>query len=247
MSFPNPTASFENVFNVVDLINQREKAIIEESGYYSIERKIDSKIQDVVRCIEKHFGLCDEKRNQVFIKTDRLVIRTFAESDFEQFKELLDMPEYVGWQMQKSRAKEFFQWQMSNYEKMDIVNGSVCLGIFDCASGKIIGQIAAQEHDDLNEPEFGYGILPFARGKGYAKEAALATLNWIKDNYNVPFIIGTTGIDNIASQKILEYCGFELVDERNLLVHITDEHHDFKYYRYYINDVSPQNETNLAK
>ncbi|WP_160679859.1 hypothetical protein [Clostridium sp. C8-1-8] len=57
MSFPNPEASFENVFNVVDLINQREKAIIEASGYYSIERKIDSKVLDVVRCIEKHFDL----------------------------------------------------------------------------------------------------------------------------------------------------------------------------------------------
>lgn len=57
MSFPNPAASFENVFNVVDLINQREKVIIKESGCYSIERKIDSKISDMARCIEEHFGL----------------------------------------------------------------------------------------------------------------------------------------------------------------------------------------------
>jgi len=61
MSFPNPTVSFENVFNVVDLINQREKAIIEASKYYSMARKKDSKISDVVRCIEKHFGLLNDE------------------------------------------------------------------------------------------------------------------------------------------------------------------------------------------
>jgi RimJ/RimL family protein N-acetyltransferase len=174
--------------------------------------------------------------NSVYIETEKLIVRTFDENDFEQFKKLLDMPEYMGWQMQKPRAKEFFNWQISNYEKMDIVNGSICLGIFDRLTGEIIGQVAAQEHDDLHEPEFGYGILPFTRGKGYAKEAAKAVLKWIEMNYNFPYIIGTTGVDNIASQKILEYLGFSLVDERNLLVHIANERYDFRYYRYYLNN-----------
>ncbi|GGD93876.1 GNAT family N-acetyltransferase [Paenibacillus nasutitermitis] len=87
--------------------------------------------------------------NKVYIKTERLIVRTFDESDFEQFKKLLDMPEYGGWQMQKPRAKEFFNWQLSNYEMMDIVTGAICLGIFEKATGDIVGQVAAQEHDDL--------------------------------------------------------------------------------------------------
>jgi RimJ/RimL family protein N-acetyltransferase len=169
----------------------------------------------------------------VYIETGRLIVRTFNEGDFEQFKKLLDL--YGGWQMQKPRAKEFFDWHRSNYEKMDIVTGTLCLGVFEKETGDIVGQVAAQEHDDLHEPEFGYGMLPFARGKGYAKEAAKATLGWIETRYDIPYIIGTVEINNISSHKVLEYCGFQLVDERNLLIHMMSEWHDFKYYRYYLN------------
>lgn len=169
--------------------------------------------------------------NTVYIETERLVVRTFDENDFEQFSRLLDL--YGGWQMQKPRAKEFFDWHLSNYKKMDIITGTICLGVFEKETGDILGQVAAQEHDDLNEPEFGYGILPRARGKGYAKEAAKGTLGWLEEKYDIPYIIGTVAIDNIPSQKVLEYCGFQLINEQNLLIHITNERHDFKYYRYY--------------
>ncbi|MCM2999999.1 GNAT family N-acetyltransferase [Paenibacillus cellulositrophicus] len=170
--------------------------------------------------------------NTVYIETERLVVRSFGEKDFEQFTRLLDL--YGGWQRQKPKAKEFFDWHLSNYEKMDIITGTICLGVFEKETGEILGQVAAQEHDDLNEPEFGYGILPYARGKGYAKEAAKGTLGWIEGKYDIPYIIGTVAIDNIPSQKVLEYCGFQLVNEQNLLIHMMNERHDFKYYRYYL-------------
>ncbi|WP_188998618.1 GNAT family N-acetyltransferase [Paenibacillus nasutitermitis] len=75
-------------------------------------------------------------------------------------------------------------------------------------------------------------MLPFARGHGYAKEAAKAALEWIEKYFDIPYLIGTVEVDNIPSQKVLEYCGFQLIDVRNLLVHIMNEQLDFKYYRY---------------
>ena len=48
---------------------------------------------------------------------------------------------------QKPRAKEFFDWHLSNYEKMDIVSGAICIGVFEQGTGEIVGQVAAQEHD----------------------------------------------------------------------------------------------------
>ena len=165
----------------------------------------------------------------VYLETERLVIRTFEEHDFEQFKKLLDI--YAGWKEQEPRARAFFDWHLSNYKKMDIVTGVLCLGVFERDTGNIIGQVAAQEHDDLHEPEFGYGLIAAARGQGYAKEAAKAFLGWIEDAYDIPYIIGTVRIDNIPSQKVLEYCGFQHVDQRNLLIHVMNEQHVFMYYR----------------
>jgi len=69
----------------------------------------------------------------------------------------------------------------------------------------------------------------------YVKEATKGTFEWIEEKYDIPYIIGTVAIDNIPSQKVLEYCGFQLVNEQSLLIHMINERHDFMYYRYYFN------------
>jgi RimJ/RimL family protein N-acetyltransferase len=165
-------------------------------------------------------------------ETKRLIIRKFQEDDLVKFKTLLDIPEVIGWQMQKNRTKDFLQWQISNYDKMDIVNGILCFGIFN-KSNKILGAVGAGKHDDLNETEIFYNLLPFERGKGYATEAVNKVTEWAVENYKIPYIIGTTEIENINSQKVLERCGYEYINEQILLVHITNEKYKFKYYRYY--------------
>lgn len=167
------------------------------------------------------------------LETERLIIRTFEESDLAEFEKLLDIPEVPGWQMQKNRSLDFLRWQISNYKAMDIIKGAVCLGCFEKESRKVVGAAGAGEHDDLGETEIFYQMLPDARGKGYATEAAQAITKWALENYDIPYIIGTAAVDNIPSQKVLENCGYEFVDEKSLLVHITNQKYDFKYYRCY--------------
>jgi hypothetical protein len=70
-----------------------------------------------------------------------------------------------------------------------------------------------------------YNLLPSERGKGYATEAAKIITVWAIENYEIPYIIGTTEIKNIKSQKVLENCGYKYIDEKILLVHI--ENNDF--------------------
>jgi RimJ/RimL family protein N-acetyltransferase len=165
-------------------------------------------------------------------ETERLIIRKFDENDFNRFELLLDIPEVTGWQMQKTRPKDFLQWQISKYKKMDIINDIVCFGIFD-KFNKILGAVGAGKHDDLNETEIFYNLLPSERRNGYATEATKKITEWAIRNYNIPYIIGTTGVENIESQKVLERCGYEYINEQTLLVHITNEINKFKYYKYY--------------
>ena len=166
----------------------------------------------------------------ILIKTERLYIRPFIESDYEQFKGLLCL--YPGWLMQKDNVRGFFEWHLSNYKKMDIIHGYVCLGVFEKKTNKLIGNIGLNEHDDLYLPELGYGILEAYRGMGYAKEAAKATLMWVKEYFYIPFLVGTAAVDNIASRKVLEYCGFSFQEVKRIKVHITNELYDFAIYRY---------------
>lgn len=169
----------------------------------------------------------------MLLETERLHIRPFREDDFQQFEKLLDIPEVEGWQMQKADSRRFLNWHISNYSKMDIVTGVVCFGIFDKFNENVFGAVGAGEHDDLHEPEIFYNMLPEARRNGYATEAAKAVTEWVFQNYDIPYIIGTAGVNNIPSQRILEQCGYTFINEQTLLVHIVNKEYRFKYYRCY--------------
>lgn len=161
--------------------------------------------------------------------TRRLLIRTFKEEDFPAFEKTLN-------QVQKSAfgcARGFFDWIVSQYERMDILHGLVSLGIFDRSTGVLLGTAGAGRHDDLGEPELFYYLLPEHRGRGYATEAAKAITAWAVESYCLPYLIGTAGVDNIKSQRVLERCGYQLIDTRTLLVHAEGKLYDFKYYRFY--------------
>lgn len=164
--------------------------------------------------------------------TERLIIRNLTDSDLPEFETTLN-------EIQRScmgGVKGFLDWIISQYKKMDIINGIVSLGIFHRATGALLGTAGAGQHDDLHEPEIFYTLLPEYRGYGYATEAVKAITAWVFENYKIPYIIGTVATDNVKSQKVLERCGYQFIDERMLLVHVEGKKYPFKYYRFY-----PQN------
>jgi RimJ/RimL family protein N-acetyltransferase len=161
--------------------------------------------------------------------TERLLIRELAVSDLSEFERTLN----DGQRSCMGGAGGFLNWLIGQYATMDIVNGLICFGVFDKATGKLLGTAGAGKHDDLHEPEIFYMLLPENRGKGYATEAVKAITSWVFDNYDIPYLIGTVGIDNIKSQRVLERCNYQFIDNRTLLVHAEDKKYEFKYYRYY--------------
>ncbi|MEN9570346.1 MAG: hypothetical protein RL172_1577, partial [Bacteroidota bacterium] len=64
-----------------------------------------------------------------------------------------------------------------------------------------------------NEIDLGYRFLPSAWGKGYATEAAQATLQYGLEVLKLPRIIAHAHIDNIASQKVLLKIGMQYTGE----------------------------------
>ena len=157
------------------------------------------------------------------------MIRNLSEADYPEFEQVLN-------DVQKSAigsGKQFLNWVISQYDTMDITNGLLCFGIFERQTKKFVGTIGVGDHDDLHEPEIFYHLLPEQRGNGYATEAAKEVTIWALENYNLDYLIGTAAVDNVKSQHVLERSGYRFVGVRSLLVHITNERCDFKYYRYY--------------
>ncbi len=74
--------------------------------------------------------------------------------------------------------------------------------------GTNIGNLSFKGTPDEGIVEIGYGIAEEYRGFGYATEALETILEWAFDQPGVTSVAAETGPDNLASQRVLEKCGF---------------------------------------
>jgi ribosomal-protein-alanine N-acetyltransferase len=62
------------------------------------------------------------------------------------------------------------------------------------------------------EVEIGYGIVPTRQGRGYATEAVSTLASLALTMPDVVAVVASTDAGNVASQRVLEKAGFQLVD-----------------------------------
>ncbi len=86
--------------------------------------------------------------------------------------------------------------------------------VTDRATGAYLGECGLRYLEDGTVPEISYGLLPEARGRGYAREAATATLRHGFEGIGLRRIVAFARGDNTISRRLLESLGFTLVWER---------------------------------
>jgi RimJ/RimL family protein N-acetyltransferase len=67
--------------------------------------------------------------------------------------------------------------------------------------------------DELGEVSVGFGIVPAARGRGYAVEALRALLDWALRQPEVRCVHADTDLVNLASQRVLVGAGMRLASD----------------------------------
>jgi ribosomal-protein-alanine N-acetyltransferase len=75
-------------------------------------------------------------------------------------------------------------------------------------TGEPIGMCGLFKRDYLDKPDLGFAFLPGYEGRGLAHEAAMASLQYISDTYEVDKLYASTTNANLRSQRLLERCGF---------------------------------------
>ena len=78
----------------------------------------------------------------------------------------------------------------------------------ESGDGIHIGDLCFKGLGPDGSAEIGYGISEEFRGKGFAAEAVDAAVNWALGQPDVKRVEAETEPDNIASQRVLEKCGF---------------------------------------
>ena len=84
------------------------------------------------------------------------------------------------------------------------------------SDGTPIGLCGLLKRDTLPEVDIGFAFLERFRGRGYAREAAEATLAHAHNTLGLKRILAITSPDNMNSIKLLERLGFGYVESLKL-------------------------------
>lgn len=143
------------------------------------------------------------------IETARLLLRLPRIEDFERYAELqadeLAARHIGGHQPRAAAWRKFLQmpgaWALQGFGMFSII---------DKATGLWLGQAGPWRPEGWPGDEIGYSLHPDAWGKGYALEAASATIDWAIDKLGWDGFIHTIAPQNLASQRLAQRLGSTL-------------------------------------
>jgi RimJ/RimL family protein N-acetyltransferase len=145
-----------------------------------------------------------------FIETPRLILRPWRSSDIAPNTAMLSDPdsgrfitpdgkvitsEQGGW---RNAAVIAGHWAL---------HGFTMFAVEERSSGKYVGRVGPFSPPEWPGFEVGWGIAPECRGKGYAVEAARASIDWVFATFEIDEIIHCIDDVNVASQAVARRLG----------------------------------------
>jgi RimJ/RimL family protein N-acetyltransferase len=161
---------------------------------------------------------CDEKDSamQIFLETERLILRQFTEDDVDDLVELDSDPDVMrylnggiatpGEMVERENLPHF----LSYYERYE---GFGVWAAIEMSSEAFIGWFSLRPHDEdrLDEVELGYRLRRLAWGHGYATEGARALIRKGFAELGIQRVTANTYEHNSASRRVMEKAGMTLV------------------------------------
>src|SRR5580704_10002726 len=159
------------------------------------------------------------------IETERLILRRWREGDIEPNTAMLADPAsgrfitgdgkpvtdaFVGW---RNAAIMSGHW---------LLHGVGMFVVEEKSSGKFAGRVGPWCPPGWPGFEIGWGIASDFRGKGYAAEAARASIDWVFANFEIDQIIHCIDRENVASQSVARRLGATIEREIDLFDHVAD-------------------------
>jgi RimJ/RimL family protein N-acetyltransferase len=143
------------------------------------------------------------------LRTKRLTLREFTEEDSAFIFKLLNSPgwlKYIGQRGIKIEddAKDY----INNKLRKSYKDSGFGFYLAELNAGKIpIGMCGIIKREWLDDVDIGFALLPEFEGRGFAYEAASATMKYASEALGLKKISAITVPNNLASVKLLEKIG----------------------------------------
>lgn len=148
---------------------------------------------------------------EVVAETERLRLRTWDDEDEFRFYDVMNTPAVMRWLggLQPREEWSAGYQRLRGYER-DF--GFTFWIIERKPDGEILGfcglkQANAPGASFVGEVEIGWRLREDAWGQGYAKEAAIASLDLAFDRFGAPNVVAVTALRNLPSQGLMHRLG----------------------------------------
>lgn len=145
------------------------------------------------------------------LETARLILRPPAAEDLDGWAELMadaEAARYIGGQMSRSQAWRMMAAMAGSWA----LNGFGMFSLIEKDTGQWVGRIGPWRPEGWPGTEVGWSLHPRAHGKGYAVEAATATMDWAVDYLGWTRLIHCIDPANLASIKVARRIGSRFLE-----------------------------------
>ncbi|MDW9380438.1 GNAT family N-acetyltransferase [Chryseobacterium sp. JV558] len=150
----------------------------------------------------------------MILETERLILRKLEDTDFERLFLMDSDPEVMEYLETPAVTVEDSKKMIGIIQKQYEENGVGRLAVIEKESGLMIGWsglklLRQPVNGFVNTLDLGYRFIPEFWGKGYAWEAAKASLNYGFRTLNAETIYAYANTGNTGSNHILKRLGFD--------------------------------------
>src|SRR3954453_2073995 len=159
------------------------------------------------------------------IETERLILRPWRSEDIAQNTAMLSDPGTARFIAADGKP---ITTELSGWRNAAVMSGHWALhgfGMFaveERSGGKYVGRVGPWRPPGWPGFEVGWGIAKELRGKGYAAEAARASVDWAFATFDIDEIVHCIDCENVASQGVARKLGATKAREVELFGHPAD-------------------------
>ncbi|MBZ9643160.1 GNAT family N-acetyltransferase [Streptomyces sp. PSKA30] len=146
----------------------------------------------------------------ISISTERLVLRPLDEDDVAALAEMMNDEQVAAWtDVPQPFTEDGARTWITEYTPTERAAGrGIDLAVTEFLTQRLVGIIQLGKTNwHVRSTEMSYIIAPWARGEGYASEAALATAQWLFGDQKFERIELRTAAGNTASQQVAQKIG----------------------------------------
>lgn len=151
------------------------------------------------------------------IETPHLLLRAWEPGDAQAWFDILQEEDILKYfpnprPPARERAEAYIEHHLAQWEQFGYGHWAVATR----ADGRVVGWSGLEYLPELGETEVAYLLSRGVWGRGYATEAARATVRFGLERRGLEAIIGLVHPENAGSVQVLKKCGMTLVDRLTL-------------------------------